>query len=337
MSDHQAIEQHRDLEGLSEFITGYFGETADSRMVAVAEAAWYRCMERRAAPTSEPVAVDRDAVLLAFGDWLNEPESRDESPDVRDYRFKAYRKLQSALVAPAAQEVPAAPPGYKVVPVEPTPQIIASAAIAAWPVASAADISMARDAAKIVLMQMDSMPGVTVDMLAATLATMAPAYRAMLAAAPEVPAPAPIQGTDSKDWTEDFAHENGNYQNKCSTCNALFMGHKRRVTCRECVSPAAIPDVMAVASRIFNFKPHKMDEDYKQKYFQFAREVQGAQAQPEHSASSELHRRAKGWQQCPDCKRLHAQISESSPFVQAHRKAEQDRATSGNSTEQGEG
>ncbi len=34
-----------------------------------------------------------------------------------------------------------------------------------------------------------------------------------------------------------------------------------------------------------------------------------------------LKRLAKGWQQCPDCNRLHTQISEDSAFVQAHRKA----------------
>lgn len=35
-----------------------------------------------------------------------------------------------------------------------------------------------------------------------------------------------------------------------------------------------------------------------------------------------LHRMAKGWQQCPQCDCLHAEIPENSAFVQAHRQAE---------------
>lgn len=82
----------------------------------------------------------------------------------------------------------AVPDGYKVAPLEPTPEIIAAAAVAAWPTASPADITMARLAAPIVLMQMDMAPGTTVEAVAGMLATMAPAYRAMLAAAPIPPA-----------------------------------------------------------------------------------------------------------------------------------------------------
>ncbi len=41
----------------------------------------------------------------------------------------------------------------------------------------------------------------------------------------------------SPDWTEDFSHENGNYQNRCIHCDCLFMGHKRRVTCKVCAQP----------------------------------------------------------------------------------------------------
>lgn len=39
-----------------------------------------------------------------------------------------------------------------------------------------------------------------------------------------------------KDWTEDFEHENGMYQNRCRTCNGLFIGYKRRLTCKECAT-----------------------------------------------------------------------------------------------------
>ena len=81
----------------------------------------------------------------------------------------------------------AVPDGYKLVPLEPTPEIIAAAAIAVWPTATPADIALARLAAPIVLMQMDMAPGTTVDSVAGMLATMAPAYRAMLAAAPIPP------------------------------------------------------------------------------------------------------------------------------------------------------
>src|SRR5450830_1503753 len=81
----------------------------------------------------------------------------------------------------------AVPDGWRLVPIEPTPEIIAGAAIASWPTASLADIDLARQAAPLVLMQMDMAPGTTVDALAGMLATMAPAYRAMLAAAPATP------------------------------------------------------------------------------------------------------------------------------------------------------
>lgn len=37
-----------------------------------------------------------------------------------------------------------------------------------------------------------------------------------------------------KNWEEDFEHENGNYLNNCCECNQQFLGHKRRVICKEC-------------------------------------------------------------------------------------------------------
>lgn len=77
----------------------------------------------------------------------------------------------------------AVPEDYKLMPLEPTPEIIAAAAVAAWPTATPEDIALARLAAPIVLMQLDMAPGTTIDAVAAMLATMAPAYRAMLAAA----------------------------------------------------------------------------------------------------------------------------------------------------------
>jgi len=38
----------------------------------------------------------------------------------------------------------------------------------------------------------------------------------------------------SKNWTEDYKLENGNYMCKCSLCNEYFFGYKRRVICKEC-------------------------------------------------------------------------------------------------------
>lgn len=42
---------------------------------------------------------------------------------------------------------------------------------------------------------------------------------------------------ESKNWTEDFSHENGNYQNICMYCKDFFIGHKIRVVCKECMVP----------------------------------------------------------------------------------------------------
>lgn len=37
-----------------------------------------------------------------------------------------------------------------------------------------------------------------------------------------------------RDWSEDAGHENGSYDNVCTSCKRVFTGHKRRVTCKEC-------------------------------------------------------------------------------------------------------
>lgn len=37
-----------------------------------------------------------------------------------------------------------------------------------------------------------------------------------------------------KDWPEDSQSENGSYFNTCTTCGGEFVGHKRRLTCKEC-------------------------------------------------------------------------------------------------------
>ena len=45
---------------------------------------------------------------------------------------------------------------------------------------------------------------------------------------------AALASQPSKNWDEDAAHENGNYQCLCARCNSVFMGHKRRVVCKQC-------------------------------------------------------------------------------------------------------
>lgn len=40
----------------------------------------------------------------------------------------------------------------------------------------------------------------------------------------------------NRDWTEDNAHENGNYECICHACHQHFIGHKRRVVCKVCAS-----------------------------------------------------------------------------------------------------
>lgn len=43
------------------------------------------------------------------------------------------------------------------------------------------------------------------------------------------------------DWDEDAARENEKYQCRCCNCGNLFIGHKRRVTCRACVKEIEAP------------------------------------------------------------------------------------------------
>lgn len=41
----------------------------------------------------------------------------------------------------------------------------------------------------------------------------------------------------SKSFQEDYPHENGNYVNTCFKCKSDFMGHKRRIACKDCYNP----------------------------------------------------------------------------------------------------
>lgn len=44
----------------------------------------------------------------------------------------------------------------------------------------------------------------------------------------------PFKLVEMCNFPEDYAHENGNYINKCHSCGFYFKGHKRRVTCKMC-------------------------------------------------------------------------------------------------------
>lgn len=52
-----------------------------------------------------------------------------------------------------------------------------------------------------------------------------------------LPGPTPSE----RNWTEDFAHENGQYERACFACNRTFVGHKRRIYCKTCAQPAPAP------------------------------------------------------------------------------------------------
>lgn len=42
----------------------------------------------------------------------------------------------------------------------------------------------------------------------------------------------------SRNWTEDFELENGQYMDGCIECKTEFIGHKRRVVCKTCANLA---------------------------------------------------------------------------------------------------
>lgn len=115
--------------------------------------------------------------------------------------FRAGWQARAALASPAVPE------GYKLVPIEPTPDMEQAGA----------------------------------NELADECATPIWAhncYCAMLRASPAVSQKdgAAVEG---RDWIEDASHENGNYQCLCSTCGNTFIGHKRRVTCKACAATTA--------------------------------------------------------------------------------------------------
>lgn len=56
-------------------------------------------------------------------------------------------------------------------------------------------------------------------------------------------------GRGPRDFPEDYRHENGQYFNLCVRCQWHFVGHKRRVLCREC---SEIPWYVRLWRRIFS-------------------------------------------------------------------------------------
>ena len=45
-----------------------------------------------------------------------------------------------------------------------------------------------------------------------------------------------MTGSETGDWPEDFPYENGQYYCRCVHCKIQFIGHKRRVVCKNCAT-----------------------------------------------------------------------------------------------------
>lgn len=90
---------------------------------------------------------------------------------------------------------------WQLVPVEPAPEQIAAAAAATWPLATTEDIQSAKVAARLMLASasMNIAPGSSLDSIAAVIATMFPAYRAFIAAAPQPEAKAVPGAKENED------------------------------------------------------------------------------------------------------------------------------------------
>jgi hypothetical protein len=66
------------------------------------------------------------------------------------------------------------------------------------------------------------------DGVAADVAQMSPGIRESLEE---------VVAASARDWTEDFALDNGNYFSRCVKCKSRFLGHKRRAVCKACAIP----------------------------------------------------------------------------------------------------
>jgi hypothetical protein len=58
-----------------------------------------------------------------------------------------------------------------------------------------------------------------------------------------------VENNFAHDFPEDFHHENGMYQNRCKSCNVLFLGYKRRIICKLCEETTSPDDEMMSRTR----------------------------------------------------------------------------------------
>jgi hypothetical protein len=109
-------------------------------------------------------------------------------PSHCEHLHKAHAVMREAAAAiRAVGSGTVAPHGWKLVPLSPTAEMIAAAVGAVLPEPHPLDFELARSAARLVMMHPNTPPNCTVEALAAAMATIIPAHRAMLAAAPLVP------------------------------------------------------------------------------------------------------------------------------------------------------
>lgn len=62
-------------------------------------------------------------------------------------------------------------------------------------------------------------------------------------------------GLEARSWPEDYIYENGSYFNSCCNCGRQFMGHKGRVSCKQCAvapTPPVVEQEPVAEVRIFN-------------------------------------------------------------------------------------
>lgn len=124
-----------------------------------------------------------DAAEAAAGQQQSQPpfdrvlETRRRRSAVESLLALGYVWRDNKWVARAGGE-------WKLVPVEATPEMVAAAAAATWPMASMEDYEKAVVSAMIILRtNMDAAHGATLADIAAAIATMFAAYRAMVGAA----------------------------------------------------------------------------------------------------------------------------------------------------------
>jgi DNA-directed RNA polymerase subunit RPC12/RpoP len=64
----------------------------------------------------------------------------------------------------------------------------------------------------------------------------------------------PLPAAESpRNWTEDYSHENGRYHCLCCKCQNGFIGHKRRVVCKECNDRLLLEKIVETSVRYVAF------------------------------------------------------------------------------------